>query len=386
MKIVINTSNLYQGGGLQVALSFINELKSMDKKHDYHLFLSQALNNQINQASFAENFIFYLLEATPAKLQNRKKIVQELDNLEKSIQPNIVFSIFGPSYWKPQSKHLMGFANGWVLQKDSVAYDALDFLPRMRMRLWVEYLEYYVKRDASYYILETKDAKKRFVNNLHIDKENVFVVGNSYSSVFTREEFVSPHNEYYISLPKKEEGEYRLVLISHNQPSKNIKIVTQLLPLLKNYHVKFIFTIDTESFDLLFPDNPDEIINIGPVVQKSCPSLYKQCDALFLPTLLEIFTASYPEAMKMKKPILTSNYAFATEVCADAALYFDPMSVEDIAKKIIELSQNKHLEQELILKGEKHLLEFETARTRAEKYIEICEKIVNTTKGVEANV
>jgi len=385
MKIVLNTSNLYFGGGLQVALSFINELKTLNKKHNYYIFLSQALKKQIDQASFAENFIFYLLETTPAKLQNRKKTVQELDRLENSIEPDIVFSLFGPSYWKPKSKHIMGFANGWVLQKDSIAYGALSFLQRVKMRLWVEYVQYYAKRDATYYILETEDARARLEETFKVSKKNTFVVGNSYSSVFDMKELILEKSAYYIQLPQKEENEFRLLLISHNQPSKNIKIVNKLIPLLKNYNIKFIFTIDEVSFQSLFANKPNEVINVGPIAQKSCPSLYKQCDALFLPTLLEIFTASYPEAMKMQKPILTSNYSFATEVCADAAFFFDPLSPEDMAEKIIELYQNKHLEKELIAKGEKRLLQFETAGTRAKKYIEICEKIVNTTAG-EVNV
>ena len=377
MKMLINTSNLYFGGGLQVALSFINELKTMSQKYNYYIFLSQAIKNQINLDSFTENFIFYVLETTPAKLQSRRKIVQKLDSLEKSIAPDIVFSVFGPSYWKPKTKHIMGFANGWMLQKDSIAYSRLDFLQRVKMHLWVEYIQYYVGRDASYYILETEDARGRLQKLLQVDKKNTFVVGNSYSSIFNMKELLLEKSKYYIHLPPKEKNEYRLLLISHNQPSKNIKIVNELIPLLKNYNIKFVFTIDELSFHSLFPNKPIEVINIGPIAQKSCPSLYKQCDALFLPTLLEIFTASYPEAMKMKVPILTSNYSFAKEICGDAALFFNPLSPRDIIEKIITLSQNKSLQKDMILKGEQRVLEFETARSRAEKYIGICEKVIN---------
>lgn len=52
MKIIINTSNLYVGGGVQVALSFISELKIMNFKNEYHIFLSQAVDKQINQDTF----------------------------------------------------------------------------------------------------------------------------------------------------------------------------------------------------------------------------------------------------------------------------------------------------------------------------------------------
>ena len=113
----------------------------------------------------------------------------------------------------------------------------------------------------------------------------------------------------------------------------------------------------------------------GQFLKKSCPSLYKQCDALFAPTLLEIYIAAYPEAMKMRIPILTSNYSFATDICDDAALYFKPLNISDIFLKIKEIIDNKNLYNELICKGVLRVREFETAKSRAIKYVDICEKI-----------
>lgn len=379
MKIIINTSNLYVGGGLQVALSFMNELKVMDTSYSYHIFLSQAIDKQLEKNSFPKNFYFYLIERSPASLKTRKQIVAHLDELTKQIQPDIVFSIFGPSYWKPNSKHVMGFAVPWVLQKDSVAYDELSFFKRIKMRMWVEYISYYAKRDASNYIIETEDGKNRMSKVLGIAEDNISVVGNSYSSIFNKVAYLDETSPEYIHLPKKEEDEFRFLLISHNHPHKNLKIINQVIPLLGNANIKFVLTIDEESYKTLFLNKPKQIINLGPVSQKACPSLYTQCDAVFLPTLLEVFSAAYPEAMKMEKPILTSNYSFATDVCKDAAFYFNPLNPEEIAEKIKTLAANKILQEELIEKGKKRVKEFETARTRAEKYIAICEKIIKSS-------
>lgn len=80
--------------------------------------------------------------------------------------------------------------------------------------------------------------------------------------------------------------------------------------------------------------------------------------------------------MKMKKPILTSDLSFAHYLCEDAAVYFDPLNPKNIAGKIIELSENKELVNQLIQKGTQRLKTFETAKTRAEKYLDICEEII----------
>lgn len=383
MKILINTSNLYVGGGLQVALSFLNELKQMEQKHEYHVFLSQAVDKQVNQNEFPANFKFYLIEKSPSSLKSRRRIVSKLDALEEQIKPDIVFSVFGPSYWKPKARHLMGFAVPWVLQKDSVAYDELSFLKRIRMRTWVEYVSYYAKRDTSYYIIETDDGKDKLSKVLDIDRKNIFVVGNSYSAVFNDSHYLSKNNPDYIQLPEREKNEFRCLLISHNHPHKNLKIINQVIPFLEKYNIKFVLTVDDESYSSLFPDKPKQIMNLGPVSQKACPSLYDQCDALFLPTLLEVFSAAYPEAMKMEKPILTSNYSFATDVCQDAAMYFDPLDPKDIAEKIKQLVNNKALQDALVEKGTKRVKEFETARSRAEKYVALCEKLAKENKKGE---
>ena len=118
------------------------------------------------------------------------------------------------------------------------------------------------------------------------------------------------------------------------------------------------------------------IINIGRVPVKDCPQLYEESDALFLPTLLECFSANYPEAMLMERPILTSNLSFATEVCGNAAKYFDPISPRDIVSSIIELVSNKELQAELVKNGKEKLNDFDDSYTRAKKYLDICKNIV----------
>jgi len=384
MKIIVNTSTLYVGGGLQVALSFINELKSLENSHEYYIFLSLAVEKQLDKDSFSDKFHFYRIDRSPSSLKTRKEVVKQLDTLEEEIQPDVVFSVFGPSYWKPKAVHLVGFADGWVYNQSSIAYKKLSLFKRLKMRLHTRYKAYYLKRDTNYYVLETEDAKEKIAEILHLEKETIFVVGNTYSTSFEDENLLDKGNKYYIKLPKQNEKEFRFLYIAHNHPSKNLDIINKVYQYLNNDKIKFIITIDDISYNNLFK-NKDYIINIGPIEQAACPSVYSQADALFAPTLLETFSASYPEAMKMKKPILTSNYSFAKDICKDAALYFDPLDPEDIAKKIKQLIEDKSLQNELIEKGTKRLQEFETAHTRAEKYIEICETILNKTQG-EKNV
>ena len=87
--------------------------------------------------------------------------------------------------------------------------------------------------------------------------------------------------------------------------------------------------------------------------------------------------------MKMQKPILTSDLPFAHDICGEAAEYFDPLNPEDIANKIIYLTNNIKRQKELIFRGEERLKHFETPETRAKKLLEVCEMICKKEKDSE---
>lgn len=380
MNLIINLSNLYVGGGIQVGLSFINELNKSKSNDNFYLFVSKPIINQIDKNKFGEKFHFYLIPKPSLFLIGRFSNNKLLKKLENFIKPDITFTLFGPSYWKPKSTHITGFADGWVYNPNSIAYDKLPPIKRIQRIIVCKAKGFFLRKDASFFIVETSDAKKKLADTLNIVKNKIFVVGNTYSDIFRKKEYTDVNNKYYIKLPPKQKNEYRLVYISHNYENKNLKIITKILPLLKNENIKFILTIDQKEFDKTFYLFKKNIINLGPISHFSCPSVYKQCDALFAPTLLETFSAAYPESMKMGLPILTSNLSFAQNICKDAALYFNPLQPYDIVKKIKLLINDKTLHQNLLKKGKNRLKNFETAKSRALKYLYLCKKVSKKVK------
>tara|TARA_R110002033_G_scaffold39384_1_gene79109 strand:- start:287 stop:1393 length:1107 start_codon:yes stop_codon:yes gene_type:complete len=367
MKVIINASNIVVGGGIQVSLSILNEFKKISK-NSYHVFLSLKLLSQINKFDYPENFTFYEIEASPSNLKTRRRIIQRLDGLEREINPSVVFSVFGPSYWKPKAIHISGFADGWCYNPNSIAFKELGIIKRIKTRLLNKYKNYYIKSDTDYLIVETDVAKKNIVEFLNYNKNKIYVVGNTYSSHFNMkvETF-------------KKSSNFKLITISAFYKHKNLEIINSVTKFLRkksNNKYQFFLTIDKEAFENVFGNNPD-VINLGPQKAGDCPQLYAKYDALFLPTLLETFTASYPEAMKMNKPILTSNLDFAIDLCRDAAHYFNPKNASEIADKIIEVSENRNVYLQLIKNGKERLKSFETPKTRAEKYLKIFNEVIS---------
>lgn len=96
---------------------------------------------------------------------------------------------------------------------------------------------------------------------------------------------------------------------------------------------------------------------------------------MFLPTLLECFSASYAEAMIMRKPILTSDMGFAHCVCKDAAVYFNPMNANDIANKLLTLFSKPSLQRKLVNCGGKLLGQFGSSEERVRRILELCQRL-----------
>ncbi|GAB4427970.1 MAG: glycosyltransferase family 1 protein [Anaerolineae bacterium] len=81
------------------------------------------------------------------------------------------------------------------------------------------------------------------------------------------------------------------------------------------------------------------------------PALYAGATALVFPSLFEGFGLPALEAMACGCPVICSNASALPEVCGDAALYFDPLDIAQIADAIYTICHSQSLRQSLSDKG-----------------------------------
>ena len=69
------------------------------------------------------------------------------------------------------------------------------------------------------------------------------------------------------------------------------------------------------------------------------------------PSSFEGFGMAPLESMRAGVPVLTSNISAISEICGDAALYFDPNDPADISQKMMMIYKDEKLRKEFIEKG-----------------------------------
>jgi glycosyltransferase involved in cell wall biosynthesis len=98
--------------------------------------------------------------------------------------------------------------------------------------------------------------------------------------------------------------------------------------------------------------------------------LYSGAFALVYPSLYEGFGIPPLEAMALNTPVLASNTSSIPEVVGNAALLFNPWSIESILDSMKYLAQNASLRDDLVHKGKQRIAKFTWNKTAAQ-YIEL---------------
>jgi glycosyltransferase involved in cell wall biosynthesis len=376
MVLLINTASTYDGGAIQVALSFIQECKKIHS-HQFHVILGIKISTYINQVDYPNNFKFYTISFRPAeRIFSLKSKNNFFSKIENEVKPDVVFTTSGPAYWKPNAPHLCGFNIPQSVYRESHFFDLLPFNKQIKWKIDRYVRRYFFKKEAKDFVVQTDDINSRL--RFWFNTEKVYTVSNTCHAYY--------HNppQFPDKLPKRVEGEFRFLTFSTYRPHKNfilLKTVIDRLPESLLARVRFIITIPQTDFEAFFEEKyRKNVINIGPVKVNEGASLYKECDAAFIPTLLECFSATYPEAMAMKLPIMSSDLSFARSICQNAADYFDPYDSDDVVNKMEVFISSEEFRNQLIKNGELRLIDFGTGEDRAYAFIQLCETILKKNK------
>jgi len=123
-------------------------------------------------------------------------------------------------------------------------------------------------------------------------------------------------------------------------------------------------------------DVPADVVFLDRVTDRNLAALYANATVFVYPSIYEGFGFPPLEAMVCKTPVIVSNVASLPEICGDAALYCDPLDVDSIAVKIVELLGDKRLQDELRKRGLERAREFTWQKAAAE-LVNVFDEVLN---------
>lgn len=369
IKFLLNCSTLVKGGALQAAVSFIRTAIDQNDAIKWHHVLSKPVYAELQQLNLLSKLEFTtVIERSPAKSYVSRR---ELKRLEGEVRPDVIFTLFGPAYVNFEAPHLCGVADGWVTHGDRWAWRTVQGpVDAIRMLGTILYKAFMYRR-ADAWVTESAIAKEGLVRRVRIKGNRVAVVPNSCASHYLSSEAIGEG--------PSSDGKVRILCMSAYYRHKNLEIVPdvakEIEALLPDLQFEFVMTLPVEGEGIRVImlkakalGVAHRIVNVGYVPLSQGPELYRASHLLFLPSVLETFSANYPEAMAMGKPIVTTNLGFARDVCKKAALYFEPMNAKAAANAIVSLCRNAELWQSLIAEGKRALRDLPTQDMKYEMY------------------
>jgi glycosyltransferase involved in cell wall biosynthesis len=107
----------------------------------------------------------------------------------------------------------------------------------------------------------------------------------------------------------------------------------------------------------------DRVKFLGYVADQDLTTLFAKCDAFVLPSLTEGFGITVLEAMLGGAPVVCSNTGSLPEVGGNAARYFDPLSVDDMAQTIAAALDSMEPRSVIVEKGLDQASQFDWKKT-----------------------
>jgi glycosyltransferase involved in cell wall biosynthesis len=133
--------------------------------------------------------------------------------------------------------------------------------------------------------------------------------------------------------PGDEQREPFLLYPANPWPHKNHARLFEALALVRRQRPELRLVLTGTGLERL--DVPEGVEVKGRVPHEELASLFRRASALVFPSLYEGFGQPPLEAMASGTPVAVSTAGSLPEVCGDAARYFDPTSVEEIAEAVL---------------------------------------------------
>lgn len=349
MKIIIDARmyGLEHAGIGRYIINLIQQLQRLDQKNQYFIFLRK---------KYFENLNF--------KNKQFKKILADYPHYSFKEQLFLPLQLFKV---KPDLIHfphfnvpILWWGKQVVTIHDLIKHQSrgLKTTTKWPFFYWFKYLNYQfliwlaVKR-AEKIIVPSQWTKKEVIKRFKISAKKIMVTYESADKKFSNRK-----TSYALSndkILKKYKIKKPFVIYTGSlYPHKN---VSRLIEAIKKVNIDLVVVSGRGVFLERLKKKIKKVqagklvVLTGFVSDEILRVLYQEAEAFVLPSLYEGFSLTGLEAMASGLPVVSSQASCLPEIYGQAAVYFDPLSVDDMAEKIKRISSDKKLQQKLVKLG-----------------------------------
>lgn len=360
---------------MQRALSFLVERQKDELSHRWHVAVSDTIFAELVQLDAVPSDHLHVFAESPSHSRDSRR---RLRQLEQRIGPDGTFTFAGPAYVRFESPHLMGCTEGWVTHATLRAYRTVSFPHRWAIKAARAAYKGFWFRQADAWVVQTESARQGLSRRCRLPRERIAVVPNSCSPLYF---------EYSVDRPARGgDDKWTILCFAAAYPHKRLEFIPtvakQLRLLDPALKFQFVLTLPPDSatcqrvmYLAKTLSVTESITNEGAIPFVQGPALYARSDICFLPTVLETFSANYPEAMAMNVPIVTTDLGFARDVCQDAALYFQPDDAVSAARQLQRVIRDGGLRQRLVTSGKNVFNKLPSPRQQYRRYTELLTRV-----------
>lgn len=366
MRIGLNLLYLLPGvvGGTETyAAGLLAGLAKTDRQDEFFVFVNKEAENWPLPA--AENFTRV---ACPVRAVSRaRRYFFEQTYLPKWLKTRRIDLVHSLGYVGP---HFCPCPS--VVTIHDLNYRAFGKTMSLQRKLALEFFVKCSARRAKGIIAVSEFGREEIVRTFGVDIAKIFVTYEAPHVVETEPmNFGKVLSKYGIKQPY-------IVAFSSSSPHKNIPRLIQAFARARNdFNLphQLVMIGHLPAGEQNFLDMPG-LVFTGYVDGPQKWTLLRGAEMLVFPSTYEGFGLPVLEAQQAGVPVLCSNAASLPEVAGEAAVYFDPLSVDEIAKGIGQAANDSGLREKLKQKGQENVGRF-SWETTARKTLEVYEKALN---------
>lgn len=346
MKIAINTTSAVAGGGITYIKNLLTYLSKIDTNHQYLILTT---SNGKETFYFQHPNFTFISFSIPSQ-NSLLRILWEQCILPFFLKREGVDILFSPGnicLFFTTIRNVVMIQNIEPLSDNLLTERGL--IQNIRLRLLKQLTILSIKK--AHRVVFPSIKARTLIEKTGTSVKHAEVIYHGINK-----EIFRPYSEDTIlhQFKKKYGLEKFILYVSHIQRYKNFLELIKAFILLKDKisdDIQLVFAgkcFDREYYNemkafIAKHRYENRIIFLGNIPYKELPYLYSSCILFVYPSTCESFGMTLVEAMACGAPVLASHTEPIPEICADAAIYFDPMNSIEMAGVIFKTLMDQEL-------------------------------------------